>query len=58
MEIREGERDATDDSIFQRIGASIPVSGSPEQQKIDLQSAPLQALAMSNHFGLTFVAHP
>lgn len=58
MEIREGERDATDDVIFQRIGVPIPVSGSSEQLKFDVLSTPLQALAISNQFGLTFVAHP
>lgn len=58
MEIREGERDATDDVIFQRIGVPIPVSRSSEQHKFDAQSAPLQAIAVSNHFGFTFVAHP
>lgn len=57
MEIREGERNATDDVIFQRIGVPVPVSR-PEQRKFDAQSAPLQAIALSNHFGLTFVAHP
>ncbi|KAH9317872.1 hypothetical protein KI387_019641, partial [Taxus chinensis] len=55
MEIHEGERQASDDFIFKRIGVSIPITSSKD--KFDAESAPLQALAISNQFGLTFVDH-
>ncbi|XP_057823176.2 nuclear pore complex protein NUP214 isoform X1 [Cryptomeria japonica] len=55
MEIQEGESKPTDDIIFKRIGVSIPITSTKDA--FDANCAPLKALAVSNQFGLAFVAH-
>ncbi|KAK1316234.1 hypothetical protein QJS10_CPA05g00642 [Acorus calamus] len=51
----EGEQSGTDDFHFWRIGKSVCVS--PGDSSYDLQSPPGRPLAVSERFGVLFIAH-
>ncbi|KAK6919871.1 hypothetical protein RJ641_015775 [Dillenia turbinata] len=52
----EGERVATVDYFFDRIGASVPVFSDKDSQ-FDLQTSPTQPLVVSERFQVLFIAH-
>ncbi|XP_020085926.1 nuclear pore complex protein NUP214 isoform X1 [Ananas comosus] len=51
----EGDRGASADYVFRRIGESVPLL--PSDSRFDLQNPPSRPLAVSDRFGTLFLAH-
>ncbi|XP_026661439.2 nuclear pore complex protein NUP214 isoform X2 [Phoenix dactylifera] len=51
----EGDRGGTTDFVFSRIGESVPLK--PSDSGFDLQNPPSRPLAVSERFGVLFLAH-
>ncbi|KAF8398619.1 hypothetical protein HHK36_017550 [Tetracentron sinense] len=54
-EEKEGNREGTSNYFFKKIGEAVPLK--PLDSNFDLKSPPAQPLAVSERFGLIFVAH-
>ncbi|KAF5187282.1 Nuclear pore complex protein [Thalictrum thalictroides] len=52
----EGNWKTSDDLLFQKIGASLPLK--PQSSSFDLENPPTQALAVSEKHEALFLAHP
>ncbi|KAJ8618612.1 hypothetical protein MRB53_014798 [Persea americana] len=51
----EGNIVGTSDFIFRKIGSSVPLK--PSDSSFDFETAPSEALAVSERFGVVFLAH-